>query len=140
MKKQEAQFTTIFNAFLRSGNHSIPSGPMEIKIDDKQKGYISFDDVVEHQLDSLMACTTKSGFVFKIPDLGFTNPFDIFYFRNSPAYVLFAYPKRKDKKTNNWYLFTLTTFLHEKSVNKKKSLTEARAAEICILSDSYRMK
>lgn len=142
MQKKEAQFTTIFQSFIRAcaSKHKLQSGPMEMKIDDKKDGYINFSDVTDDQINCLMACTTDKGYIWKIPDFGGKNPFDCFFYRNSPAYIIFAYPKTKKKKTNNWYMFTLTTYLHEKKTSTRKSLTEQRASEICILSDSYKMQ
>lgn len=139
MKKQEAKFTTIWQSFMRvfASQYDIKSGPIEVKIDDEKLGYISFNDVTDDQINCLKACTTDKGFIWKIPDFGGKNPFDCFFFRNAPAYIVFAYPRCKDKKTNNWYMFNLFVYLEEKKNSNVKSLTEQRASEICFLSDTY---
>lgn len=134
MKKQEQSFTSIFLQWIRAKGYSrIQSAPFEAK-HCRGKDSISFAEVPQHQRDALLACTTDKGFCYKISDQSAgTKPYDGFFFRNSPAYLVFAYTKK-------FYIISIHNFLHEVAQSTRKSLTETRAKEICILSDSYKMK
>jgi len=133
MRKQEQKFTTIYQQWIRAGGYKrIESAPFEAK-HCRGKDSIPFADVPEHQRNALLACTTDKGFVWKISDMSAEQkPYDGFFFRNSPAYLVFAYTKK-------FYIISIHNFLHEDKVSKRRSLTEARANDICILSDSYKM-
>ena len=134
MKKLEQSFCSIYQQWLmaRGAKHNVQSAPWEAK-HDRGKGRIPFADVPEHQRDALFACTTDKGFCYKISDQSSgKKPYDGFFFRNSPAYLVFAYEK-------NFYLISIHNFLHEVKTSKVKSLTDQRAKEISILSDSYKM-
>ena len=134
MRKQEQSFTTIFQQWLRAiGYKRLQSAPFEAK-HCRGKDAIPFADVPQHQRDALLACTTDKGFCYKISDQSAgTKPYDGFFFRNAPAYLVFAYTKK-------FYIISIHNFLHEDKVSKRRSLTEQRASEICILSDSYKMQ
>ncbi len=134
MKKLEQSFASIYQQWVRAGGYKrIQSAPWEAK-HCRGKDAIPFAEVPQHQRDALLACTTDKGFCYKISDQSAgTKPYDGFFFRNSPAYLVFAY-------TNKFYIISIHNFLHEDKTSKRRSLTETRAKEICILSDSYKMK
>lgn len=134
MKKREQAFTSIYLQWIRAiGYKRIVTAPFEAK-HCRGKDAIPFADVPQHQRDALLACTTDKGFCYKISDQSVgTKPYDGFFFKNSPAYLVFAY-------TNKFYLIDIHVFLHEDKVSKRRSLTEQRASEICILSDNYKMQ
>lgn len=134
MKKSEQSFATIYQQWVRAGGYKrIQSAPWEAK-HCRGKDAIPFAEVPEHQRNALLACTTDKGYIYKISDQSAgTKGFDGFFFKNSPAYLVFAYTKK-------FYIISIHNFLHEDKVSKRRSLTEDRAKEICILSDSYRMK
>lgn len=135
MRKTEQKFCTIYQQYLRANGakRNIISAPWEAK-HSRGKDSIPFADVPEHQRNALLACTTDKGFCYKISDQSSdTKPYDGFFFRNSPAYLVFAYTKK-------FYIISIHNFLHEDKVSKRRSLTEERANEICILSDNYKMQ
>ena len=135
MKKQEQSFCSIYQQWLmaRGAKNKIQSAPWEAK-HCRGKDNIPFADVPQHQRDALFACTTDKGYCYKIPDQSAGQKgFDGIFFRNAPAYLVFAYPTK-------FYIISIHNFLHEDKISKRRSLTEARAMEISILSDSYKMK
>lgn len=135
MKKLEQKFCSIYQQYLMANavKKNILSAPWEAK-HSRGKDNIPFADVPLHQRNALFACTTDKGFVWKISDMSAEQkPYDGFFFRNSPAYLVFAF-------TNKFYLISIHNFLHEDKTSKRRSLTEKRAEEISILSDSYKMK
>ena len=122
MKKREAEWTTTkFRKWIKK--NPLISAPIEIKLTTKDS--IPFSAVAEHQLDALLACKSDKGFLWKIPDFGFTNPFDCLYYRNSPAFIVIKYPK-------GHFVIDVETFVLEKERSKRKSLTYARAKEIAL--------
>lgn len=127
MKKQEANFTAKFSHWVRVNFKRLQSGPYELK-SSRGKDSIPFSAVEEHQLAALSACTTDKGFWYKISDQsqGY-KPFDAIFFRNAPAYLVFEFPK-------SFHIIPVRGFLEEVKNSKRKSLTEARAKEISIIS------
>jgi hypothetical protein len=133
MKKHEQSFASIYQQFLRAGKHNLPSHAWEAK-HCRGKDSIPFAEVPQHQRDALLACTSPKGMTHKISDQSSgQKPHDGFYFRNAPAYLVFAYTKK-------FYIISINNFLHEDKTSKRRSLTEARCAEISILSAEYKMK
>jgi hypothetical protein len=133
MKKREQSFCSIYQQWVRAGGYKrIQTAPWEAK-HSRGKDNIPFAEVPEIERNALLACTTDKGYIFKISDASPTaKGFDGFFFKNSPAYLVFAYTKK-------FYLISIHNFLHEDKTSKRRSLTEQRANEICILSDSYKM-
>lgn len=135
IKKHEQSFCTVYQQWLmaRGAKHNVQSAPWEAK-HSRGKDSIPFADVPQHQRDALFACTTDRGFCYKISDQSAgTKPYDGIFYRNAPAYLVFAY-------VNKFYIISIHNFLHEEKTSKRKSLTEDRAKEISILSDSYKLK
>jgi hypothetical protein len=134
MKKVESKFCQVYQQWIRAGGYKIiETAPWEAK-HCRGKDSIPFADVPDHQRNALLACTTEKGYCYKISDQSSDQkPYDGFFFKNSPAYLVFAYTKK-------FYIISIHNFLHEDKVSKRRSLTEARASEICILSDNYKMK
>lgn len=119
--KREAQFQLWFNKYLRQKKLY---GYFELK--QTTTDSIPFDAVDAHQLESLSAAQ-KTGIVYKISDSDQRiKPFDCFNAPPQPSYIVIRYPK-------TCYIITLTNFLIEKASSKRKSLTEKRAEEICLL-------
>lgn len=135
MKKIEQTCCTIYTHWLMAygAKHKLVAHPWEAKTS-RGADSISFNEVPQHQRDALFACTTDKGFVWKISDMSIEQkPCDGVYYRKSPAYLIMFYPKK-------FYIISIHNFLHEDKTSKRRSLTEQRASEICILSDSYKMK
>jgi len=70
--------------------------------------------------------------VHKLPDDSRSfKPFDCFSLVEYPAYIVIQYPSQ------NYYVIDIDAFVKERDTSTRKSLTEERAAAICIphLSD-----
>lgn len=121
MNKDEAKFTPRFRSWLRA-NPQV-SGAFELK-HTRGKDYLPFREVVEHQLDALLACVGDRGFSYKISDdsIG-AKPFDLLYYRNSGAYIVISYP-------DFFCLITVKKFIKEKENSTRKSLIADRAKVI----------
>lgn len=90
MKKAEATQTPKVMKWMQA---ILPrSSPFEIK-HTRGEVYFLMKELKEHQRNWLMACTTKDGCTWKIPDVGYGyNPFDAFHFKKAKAYVVIVYP------------------------------------------------
>jgi len=103
----------------------MPSSAFELK---QCSGSLPFSAVAEHQVDALLAVKSDSGLLYKAPDDSRSvKPFDLFYMRGAYAYVVIKYPR-------SFQIISIDTFLLEKGRSKRKSLTEARAKEISVIS------
>lgn len=118
MNKYEAKISNkIAIWFLEEVNESCP---FEIK-HTKGDNFINMNAFAEHQKHSLEACTTKHGFVWKIPDANMRHlPFDYMIYKKSPAFVIIRYPG-------------VITVIHIQDLLKVKtpSLSEDKAIELC---------
>lgn len=124
MKKREAEFGTLFRHWLKTQRFT--SAAFELK--QTTGTSLPFSDVPDHQLDALQAATTDHGILYKAPDDSRgVKPFDFFYLRNEPAYIVIRYP-------NSFHIISVGTFLFEKERSKRKSLTQERASDIAIVS------
>lgn len=125
MKKREASFADRFGRWIRSNGRLMGSGPYEIK-SSRGRDYVPFSAVEEHQEAALLACTTDTGFWYKISDesRGF-KPFDGFFFRNSPAFLVFDYPEF-------FAIMHIGSFVRERAASIRKSLTSERAKDISV--------
>lgn len=116
--KHEAKFNTTFNHWLK--NVYRKTGAFELK--QTKTDSLPFSAVVEHQRQALQN-VRHGAFVFKIPDAGFQNPFDVFCMSEEPAYVVIKYPKF-------FCMIPIDIFILEESRNPRKSLISSRAKEI----------
>lgn len=119
--KREQKFTVLFRHWLMA--NPMWSAAFELKqtITDS----IPFSDIKEHQLDALLAAAEgDKGLLYKAPDDSRgVKPFDLFYLRNSDAYIVVKYP-------DGFVIIDVTAFIKEKKESKRKSLTWDRACEI----------
>ena len=92
---------------------------------------LPFDLVVPHQVANLLVA--KHGvFNFKIPDSGWTNPFDGLQIVEVPAFiVIFWYQHRNDKR---FTMIDIDVWEEEKKTSTRKSLTYERATELAFFS------
>lgn len=129
LNKREAKWTnSVFSKWVMA--HPIPSGPIEVKYTTTER--LLFSSVAEHQLIALLACMSDKGFWWKIPDLGQRSPFDAIFYRNSPAWLVFKYPR-------GFVVISARAFEHEMKRDKKvKSLTWERALLISTYDIVYR--
>jgi len=133
MKKPEAKFCAIYQQYLMSDKHNLPAHAWEAK-HSRGKDNIPFADIEPHQIASLLASNSDKGLCHKISDMSVEQkPYDGFFYRNSPAYMIMAY-------TGTFYIISIHNLVHEMSDSKRKSLTKDRAEQICIISVDYKMK
>lgn len=103
MIKREAQFTTKFKKWLRIQTEVQDKdycAAMEIKVTEGKS--IPFNAVSKHQVDALDA--VRDGiFMYKIPDAGWQNPFDMLVMSGQKAYVIFAFLTPR-KKARVWFI------------------------------------
>lgn len=128
MKKQEQKFQTLFNHWLKSVFLKDNWGGFAFELkDSRDKDYINFNELADHQAEALMA-VRENGLVYKISDSGLgQKPFDSFAMKNCPAFVVIKYPK-------SFEIISIDNFLHEKEHSKRKSLTSERAKAISVKS------
>lgn len=123
MKKREAQFGQVFRHWLKT-KKDISSSAFELK--QTTTNSLPFNAVKEHQIDALLACKSSNGLLFKIPDTSIQLlPFDMFYLKQSYAYVVIRYPKL-------FVVIDVDDFIAEDKESKRRSLTSERAQEIAI--------
>lgn len=126
MKKREADFGTLFRHWLKANSEHFFSAAFELK--QTTGDSIPFSSVAEHQLDALQATRTPNGLLYKAPDDSRgVKPFDYFYLKNAPSFVVIKYPK-------HFEIINVETFMLEKGRSKRKSLTSARARAISVAS------
>lgn len=128
MKKREADFGTYFRHWLKA--NPMFSGAFELKQTTGKS--MPFSDVQDHQIEALQAANSKHGILYKAPDDSRgIKPFDYFYLRNAPAWVVVKFP-------DAFHIISIGNFVAEKEKSKKpkerKSLTSARAREISVVS------
>lgn len=119
--KHEANFNTYFNHWLK--NVYKKTGAFELKQTKTQS--IAFNSVVSHQVQALK--NAKNGIlVYKIPDVGYQNPFDCFSLAGVDAFVVIKYP-------NFFCLIDINDWIQEEKISERKSLLSIRAKEIATL-------
>lgn len=122
--KREANFTLRFRHWLKA--NPMPSAAFELK---QTTGIsIPFASVQDHQIDALQAVKSATGLIHKISDEARSyTPFDVFYLRNAPAFVVLKFPTA-------FHLIDIDTFLLERQRSTRKSITNSRAKEISTVS------
>ncbi len=135
MKKREADFGTYFRHWLKA--NPMISGAFELKQTTGKS--IPFSDVQDHQIEALEAANSKHGILYKAPDDSRgVKPFDYFYLRNAPAWVVLKFP-------DAFHIISIGTFMQEKEAELKKpkgrkSITSVRSKEISVVTVSTRKK
>lgn len=119
---REKDFQTRFNHWLKSVHKK--TGIFELKL--TKTNSLPFASVVPHQIDALWNAKHRV-LVYKIPDVGFRNPADVFSLAGVPAYVVIKYSK------GGIYLIDIDVFIKESETSKRRSLTEDRARVIATL-------
>lgn len=119
--KREANFQTYFSHWLK--NVYKHTGAFELK---QTSTSLPFSVVEKHQLDALLQ--VKNGtFVFKIPDVGYQNPWDCFCLSGERAFIVIKFK-------SCFVLIDPETWQLESRRSKRRSLTESRAKEISNLT------
>lgn len=122
MIKREAKFTLLFRSWLRA---NVPKTSCVYELKQSQTDSIPFSDVQEHQIDALLAVKWgDKGLLYKAPDDSRgIKPFDLFFLKNSPAYVVIKFK-------SGAVILDIETFLEEKKRSQRKSLTWDRACTL----------
>jgi len=85
MQKTEAKKTIKLIHYLKSAECPIGTCAIEVKVMKGNRFYLAA--IKEHQLNALKN-TKRFKIVFKIPDFGAQNPFDVFCLEEEPAFVV----------------------------------------------------
>jgi len=123
MKKQEQALTTEFQKWLKHNWKT--TGVFEVKVARDGKSF-PFRELKAHQKRALRSAGSK--FVYKIPDLGYQNPFDLLMITESPGYVVIFYPRPREAKV--FYMIEVSV-IEEEIESGAKKIDETRANEIC---------
>lgn len=117
---QEKDFQTKFNHW---ANHRLnETAAFELKFA-KEKS-LAFSRLEEHQRNALFQ-TKHNKILYKIPDAGYSNPFDGFMLAKANAYVVVMFYVHGQKK---FYMIDIDAWINEEKTSTRKSLTEERAA------------
>lgn len=119
--KREANFNSFFNKWCK--NVFKRTAAFELK--QTKTNSLHFHMVKQHQLNALSQVKHGS-FVWKIPDVGYQNPFDCFSLSGVEAYIVIKYP-------SFFCLIDIDKFIQEESVSERKSLTANRARIIATI-------
>ena len=120
MQKLEAKFTARIEKWF--AKTVLTSSPFEIK-HTRGKPRFTLSELKEHQKDWLLACTSKTGCTYKMPDTGYGfNPFDCFHYKNADSYVVIVFP--------NWIVAIEIRVL---LLVKEPSITEEKALKLAYL-------
>lgn len=112
---KERSFQTEFGKWLKIHAKEVGSAAFELK---STKGSsLPFSDVQPHQIDALWNAKHKQIY-FKIPDVGFQNPFDCFLLDEARAFVVIRYG------SGHWYAIDVDDFVVTQKTSDRKSLTE----------------
>lgn len=85
MKKIEAKLTTKLIHWLKSDKCDLKTCAIEVKVMRGNRFY--FSALKEHQKNALLLAKNNK-IVYKIPDTGYQNPFDIVFMKKVNAYVV----------------------------------------------------
>jgi penicillin-binding protein-related factor A (putative recombinase) len=116
MKKHEAQFQTRLNSWLRN----VYKKTCAFETKDTLGNTILFSRLEEHQKQWLLVAKHGTA-VYKIPDAGFTNPFDGIVLAGVDAFVIVHFGNDRE-----FYLIDIDVWCSQET----KSLSRARAEEI----------
>lgn len=86
MIKHEAKFTTRLSKWLKYNWHE--TGPIEVKV--SKTGRININQFAIHQLAALNLAANGT-LVWKVPDAGFQNLFDLVVYSRSRAFVCLVF-------------------------------------------------
>lgn len=125
MTMKEKDFQVDLNKWMSRNGALFGTLTGELKIC-KNKKSLPFNAVQPHQLRALKL--SQKWIIFKIPDEGLSQkPFDFFQICNAKAMIFIMFYQRGKTK---FVGIDVDIFEKEALVSKRKSLTEARAAEI----------
>jgi penicillin-binding protein-related factor A (putative recombinase) len=116
---KEKDFQSVFNKWLKHVHKQ--TGAFELKL--CRNRAMPYSAVAPHQIDALL--NAKHGtLIYKIPDVGYQNPFDCVSLSGVPAFVVVKYTSGKA------YGIDIDDFIRFRDSSSRKSLTEADALTI----------
>jgi hypothetical protein len=117
----EAAFQTWFKKWYE--HNDIGTAALELKI--IKSGNFRMAQVAEHQISALWMAY-KYGLFWKIPDEGLSRkPFDAFYMKGVPAYIVVLFVKSKE-----FYLIHINDF-EKHRLRGNNVMTEEECAVLC---------
>lgn len=124
LQKKEAAFGIKFRRWIEQNPRM--SAAYELK--QVRGSSMPFSAVEDHQIAALMTVKGKKGLLYKIPDDSRgAKPFDYFFLREEPAYIVIKYPEF-------FCMIDIETFLMESKRSKRRSLLGSRAQEISTIT------
>ena len=122
----EAKFQTLFNKWAQ--HNMKKTFVFELKFTEKDN--LPYNAVKEHQIDHL-SIFNKTGYAYKIPDLGNRNPFDGYFTYRVPAYIVIMFYQ---KGKNEFVMIDIDEWIKQLSYSQvaghRKSITEKEAKQI----------
>ena len=101
-----------------------PTCAVEIKV--ARDGRLAYSRLAEHQENALYA--VKHGIIpFKIPDVGFQNPFDAIIMTKIPAYIAVIFHERGNTRC---YMIDIDKWIEWRAYTKTKSIKEEECRQI----------
>src|SRR5665213_916198 len=119
MYKREADFGVLFRHWLRAN----PRHSCAFELKQSRTDSISFASLEEHQIFYLLAIKSKRGALLRVR--GTNGEPDYILLKKFPACVVVRFPKRL-------HIIDIDDWVAEAKGSMRKSLTDARAAEISI--------
>ena len=125
MIKRESLFTTKFNKWLRHNWRT--TGPIEVKV--SETGRINVHQFPDHQKAALLSATDPSkSVIWKIPDAGWSNLFDIVVYSGCQSFVCLVFNVKTSKK---FYIIDAKIFF-DFFQGKVVSILETEAEELAL--------
>ena len=126
MAYKERDFQTLFTKWAR--NRYQGTAAFELKL--ARGNSLPFSALEEHQKNALLGAR-HAQIGFKIPDTGYTNPFDFFTLSRVDAFVVvqFSNPTARTHP-KDFYLIDIDAWCKEEETSERKSLTIEKAKEI----------
>ncbi len=115
---REKDFQSIFSKWIKINYKK--SAVFELKL--THSNSIPFSAVVPHQIDALWN-TKHRHIAYKLPDVGYQNPYDCIFLKQIPAFVVIKYP-------SFFCLIDIDIWIEESNISKRRSLTSERAREL----------
>lgn len=121
MLKREADFGVLFRHWLRAN----PQYTCAYELKQSKDTALPFASLEPNQIAYLSSIASDVGTLIRV--LGVSGEPDYVYLRNAPANVVVKFP-------DEFHIISIGTWLLEKERSIRKSLTNARAREISIMS------
>lgn len=113
---KEKDFQKTFNHWLKAVHKQ--TGAFELKLCKERA--LPYSAVAPHQIEALLNAK-HSTLVFKLPDVGYQNPFDCFSLSGVPAFVVIKFA------SGVAYGIDIDDFIRQRDLSSRKSLTELEA-------------